>query len=148
MASFEVATVGDNCIDRFAGAGRFSLVGGNAVNVAVQLSRLGRKSAYFGAVGADPDGARAVRLLEQNGVDVEFVRTVDGTTAYTEVERNVEGDRRFVFEEFGIVQDYRVDTRDLSALATARHVHIGWLTLLWHILLSLVIFRIPESAFD
>jgi len=127
MTNLEVAAVGDNCIDRFGGAERFSLVGGNAVNVAVQLSLLGRRSAYFGAVGTDVDGARTIRLLKQNRVNVDYVRTFDGITAYTEVERNATGDRRFVLEEFGVVRDYKTDVRDLAALNGVRHVHIGWL---------------------
>ncbi|MBK1870614.1 PfkB family carbohydrate kinase [Aestuariivirga sp. YIM B02566] len=127
MAGLEIAAVGDNCIDRFTGAERFSLVGGNAVNVAVQLCRLGRKAAYFGAVGTDAAGTRTVRILSQNGVDVDHVRTVPGITAYTEVARNEEGDRKFVHEEFGVVEDYRTDARDLAILKSARHVHIGWL---------------------
>lgn len=127
MAGFEIATVGDNCIDRFTGAERFSLVGGNAVNVAVQLRRLGRKAAYFGAVGTDAAGARTIRVLADNGVDVGHMRSVSGITAYTEVERNAQGDRKFVHEEFGVVRDYRADTGDLAVLKSARHVHIGWL---------------------
>ncbi|HTN97995.1 MAG TPA: PfkB family carbohydrate kinase, partial [Nordella sp.] len=127
MPGFEIATVGDNCIDRFTGAERFSLVGGNAVNVAVQLCRLGRKAAYFGAVGTDQAGARTIRVLSLNGVDVRHMREVAGITAYTEVARNAEGDRKFIHEEFGVVRDYRTDADDLAALGSARHVHIGWL---------------------
>ena len=41
MHGFDVATVGDNCIDRYGPPLGLSLVGGNAVNVAVQLARLG-----------------------------------------------------------------------------------------------------------
>jgi fructoselysine 6-kinase len=124
---FDVATVGDNCIDRFVGATNLSRVGGNAVNVAVQLSRLGRNTAYFGAVGNDTDGARTVRVLSASGVDVGFVRTVAGMTAYTEIKLSADGDRQFIFEEFGVVRDYKPDYRDIAALCTARHVHIGWL---------------------
>lgn len=127
MAGFEVAAVGDNCIDRFVGVERFSLVGGNAVNVGVQLSRLGRPSAYFGAVGTDAAGERTIRVLAENAVDVEHVRIVPGMTAYTEVERNAEGDRRFIHEEFGVVHGYTASADDLEALMSARHVHIGWL---------------------
>ena len=127
MVGFEVATVGDNCIDRFVGAEHFSLVGGNAVNVAVQLCRLGRRAAYFGAVGADAAGARTIRALAENGVDVEHVCSVPGSTAYTEVERNAEGDRTFLHEDFGVVFDFKPDVADLAALGSARHVHIGWL---------------------
>jgi len=127
MAYFEIATVGDNCIDRFGGAGRFSLVGGNAVNVAVQLSRLERSVAYFGAVGADNDGRRILRELARNGVQTRFVRVVQGITAYTEIELDKTGDRKFVFEEFGVVRDYRPLAEDVENLCLARHVHIGWL---------------------
>lgn len=127
MGGFEIAAVGDNCIDRFTGVERFSLVGGNAVNVAVQLCRLGRAAAYFGAVGTDAAGGRTVRVLAENGVVIDHIRHVAGITAYTEVARNAEGDRRFVHEEFGVVQDYRTDAEDFAALRSVRHVHIGWL---------------------
>lgn len=127
MIEFEVATVGDNCIDRFIGVSPISFVGGNALNVAVQLSRLGRRCAYFGAVGNDAEGERIIRILSENGVIADFVRVVDGVTAYTEVERNAKGERKFVFEEFGVVNGYRTDSRDLPALSATRHVHIGWL---------------------
>jgi fructoselysine 6-kinase len=127
MRSFELATVGDNCIDYISGAANFSLVGGNAVNVAVQLSALGRQCAYFGAVGNDAAGARIIKVLAAKGVIVDFVRVVEGTTAYTKVELDSGNDRKFISEEFGVVKDYRTDLRDVAALATARHVHIGWL---------------------
>lgn len=127
MAGFEIAAVGDNCIDRFTGAERFSLVGGNAVNVAVQLCRLGRGAAYFGAVGTDAAGARTIRVLKQNGVIVDHVRETAGITAYTEVSRSADGDRKFVHEEFGVVQNYRTEASDFAFLKSARHVHIGWL---------------------
>ena len=127
MVDFEIAAVGDNCIDRFTGAANFSLVGGNAVNVAVQLSRLGRRAAYFGAVGNDAAGRRVLDGLARNRVDTGFVRIENGVTAYTEVERNETGDRRFVFEEFGVVKDYRPNTEEMEVLAKTRLVHIGWL---------------------
>lgn len=44
------AAVGDNCIDRYLAPVGDCLVGGNAVNVAVQLARLGRRASYFGTV--------------------------------------------------------------------------------------------------
>ena len=59
----EVATVGDNCIDRYLPPVSLSFVGGNAVNVAAQFSRLGLRAAYFGAVGDDADGARVAGTL-------------------------------------------------------------------------------------
>lgn len=126
MTNFEVATVGDNCIDRYRHAG-CSYVGGNAVNVAVHLSRLGRQAAYFGAVGNDAEGTRVARVLDQNGVSTEFLRILPGVTAYTIIDRNARGDRSFVSEEFGVMLNYAVSADELRLLTRARHVHIGWL---------------------
>jgi fructoselysine 6-kinase len=58
-----IATVGDNCIDRYLPPVDRSLVGGNAVNVAVNLRRAGHPAAYFGAVGDDEDGMRTRGVL-------------------------------------------------------------------------------------
>ncbi len=124
---FEVAAVGDNTIDRFSGARDFSLVGGNALNVAVQFARLGRKAAYFGAIGDDDDGRLVLASLAANGVVADGVCVLDKTTSYTLVERNQNGDRRFLHEEFGATEHFRVAQEALASLLPARHVHIGWL---------------------
>ena len=49
MPNFEFAAVGDNCVDRFLPPADECLVGGNAVNVAVQLAMLGRKPSTISA---------------------------------------------------------------------------------------------------
>ena len=51
MTAFDLIALGDNCIDRLTGAVTADLVGGNAVNVAVQAAMLGLRTAYCGAVG-------------------------------------------------------------------------------------------------
>ena len=62
MTAFDLIALGDNCIDRLTGAVTADLVGGNAVNVAVQAAMLGLSTAYCGAVG--PTGeADADRVL-------------------------------------------------------------------------------------
>ncbi|MGQ9367260.1 PfkB family carbohydrate kinase [Azospirillum sp. ST 5-10] len=128
MAAFDVATVGDNCIDRYLPPVGLSTVGGNAVNVAVHLSRLGRRVAYFGAVGDDGDGRRTLDALRANGVDVGHVQVVaGGRTAYSEITVRPGGDRVISFEEFGVCAGYRVPPADLAVLRTLRHVHLGWL---------------------
>lgn len=128
MARFDVATVGDNCIDRFLPPLDDCLVGGNAVNVAVQLAMLGHATAYFGAVGADAAGHAVVQCLAENGVDVSAVGVVPGQrTAYTDIEMSEDGDRTFVFEEFGACATYRPTQGDIAMLRAMRHVHIGWL---------------------
>jgi len=132
MTTFRFAAVGDNCIDRFRrsgpqASGSRSFVGGNAVNVAVQLARLDQVSFYFGAVGPDEAGRHTRRLLSENGVDVAHLQVRPGVTAYTEIETLASGDRVFVHEDFGVCAGYRPDADDIAVLKTMNHVHIGWM---------------------
>ncbi len=127
MPLFRFASVGDNCIDRFLPPVSQSLVGGNAVNVAVQIARLGHPAIYFGAVGKDANGIRTKRALEANGVETKHVRVYPGVTAYTDIEQTPLGDRIMAFEEFGVCAGYRPSESDLAVLEAVDHVHIGWM---------------------
>lgn len=127
MTSSTFAAVGDNCIDRFLAPIGVSLVGGNAVNVAVQLARLGRRASYFGAVGADGNGSLVRTLLGGNGVDVAHVRTRGDVTACTDLRVLPDGDREIVFEDFGACDGYAPDEGERELLCGMRHVHLGWI---------------------
>jgi fructoselysine 6-kinase len=128
VGGFEFATVGDNCIDRFLPPVDDCLVGGNAVNVAVQLALLGRRVGYFGAVGADAAGQAVIQSLRERNVDVSALGIVPGQrTAYTDIEMSEDGDRTFVFEDFGACAGYRPSAADILTLRGMRHIHIGWL---------------------
>ncbi len=122
-----VATVGDNCIDRYLPPVGLALAGGNAVNVAVQLCRQGLETAYFGAVGRDDAGRRIVARLKENGVDTFWMTERDEPTAWTDIAMGPDGDRIVAFEEFGACRPYRPDAEDMAVLKGMRHVHIGWL---------------------
>lgn len=127
MKKLRFATVGDNCIDRFQPPVGQSLVGGNAVNVAVQLAALGHDCFYFGAVGTDPDGVRTRRLLRGNGVLTEYLQDRTGVTAYTDIAVLESGDRVMTFEDFGVCAGYAPSPSEVEILKTMDHVHIGWL---------------------
>ncbi len=128
MRETAFATVGDNCIDRYLPPVGDCLVGGNAVNVAVQLARLGCPVDYLGAVGEDFGGGAVRAALLANGVGTDRLRRMPGeATARTDIETLPDGDRRFVFESFGACAAYRPDAADLQFLARRRYVHIGWL---------------------
>jgi fructoselysine 6-kinase len=128
MPDFEFAAVGDNCVDRFLPPADECLVGGNALNVAVQLAMLGRKVHYFGAVGDDAEGQAVTRAIAEQGVLATGLRTMRGLrTAYTDIEMSEDGDRTFVFEEFGACAAYRAAREDIALLKGMRHIHIGWL---------------------
>jgi len=127
-AGFELATVGDNCIDRYLAPVGASTVGGNAVNVAVHLAARGHRVAYAGAVGADADGRRVVAALEQAGVGTGLVRVVSGgRTATSDIRTGGDGERAIGPEDFGVCLGYRPDADTLAVLLGCRHVHIGWL---------------------
>lgn len=122
------AAVGDNCIDHYLPPVDDCLVGGNAVNVAVQLARRGCSVGYHGAVGADWEGDAVREALIANGVDVGGLQRLAGeATARTEIETLPDGDRRFVHESFGACAAYVPDAADITSFKTLHHVHIGWL---------------------
>lgn len=127
MTTFRLAAVGDNCIDRFQAPVGETYVGGNAINVAVQWALLGHRSFYFGAIGRDRDGAQVRQRLEQNGVRLDGLKERDVNTAYTDIGITQDGDRVFLYEDFGACAGYHPDADDLALLKTMDHVHIGWL---------------------
>lgn len=123
-----IACVGDNCIDRYLAPLNYALVGGNAVNVAVQAARLGCLAAYFGAAGADADGQRLRATLRNARVALKGLRIVAGqTTATTDIATSPDGERHFMHEDFGACASYQPDDAAFERLKGFDHVHIGWL---------------------
>ncbi len=125
----DVAVVGDNTIDRFLDEPELGdLVGGNALNVAVQLAMLGFRVGYFGAVGTDANADIVCTAARARGVDLFGMVTAEGTTALTTIRRDANGDRRFDSEDFGVTADYYPDEVAIDRISTARWVHVGMLS--------------------
>ena len=129
MTAFDLIALGDNCIDRLTGAVTADLVGGNAVNVAVQAAMLGLRSAYCGAVGpaGEADGDRVLAALTEKGVDVSLADRRTLSTSVTCLNVAADGNRTILTEDFGACAGWTPPSASLSALSAARHVHIGWL---------------------
>lgn len=125
--SYEFVSVGDNCIDRFQDGDRLSLVGGNAVNVAAQLSLLGHRVGYFGAVGDDEDGRTTLQALKEVGVCTKHVHVTGMMTAYSLVRHDQKGDRDIYFEEFGASGAYMPTDEEVEIMRRSHHAHIGWI---------------------
>lgn len=119
------ATLGDNCIDRYLPLAQ-ATVGGNAVNVAVQLARAGEECHYFGAVGRDEAGRWTRETLLENRVVLANLQELDAPTAYTDIDVDADGERIIAFEDFGTSALYTPTPADLLALAQMDHIHIGW----------------------
>ena len=86
-----VAAIGDNCIDYYDSLNE-SYPGGNPVNVAVYIKRLGGESSYTGAVGTDSFGKIMISAIQNKGVDTSHIQVLDGKTAVTHV------DKYFIFK--------------------------------------------------
>jgi fructoselysine 6-kinase len=117
--------IGDNTIDEYVGALGRRYVGGNAVNVAIQASRLGAQVEYAGAVGADDDGTAVLRALASGGVGVEHVVQEGTPTALTRIRVSDSGDRVLERETFGVTAGYYPSRGVVQRAATADWVHIG-----------------------
>ena len=92
--------VGDNVIDYYVNSGEM-YPGGNSLNVAVHLARLGADSAYLGNIGADEMADVIVKALKAN--EVVFDKCVyieNGTTKHCNYEV-IDGERRFISVELG-----------------------------------------------
>lgn len=130
-----LATVGDNCIDRYLPPIDRSLVGGNALNVAVNLRRHGHAVRYAGAVGDDPEGRAVLAAARGVGIDVDAVETVAEGTGVTLVRLHADGEREFVSEQLGSSERYTPPPATVALLAESDWVHCaglpdgsGWLS--------------------
>ena len=90
--------------------------GGNPVNFAVYLRRVGAEASFIGAVGSDEDGQLVLDALAAKGVDVSRVRVLEGPTPTTTVTME-NGNRVFTSYEPGIMTDYRLEPEDLDFIA-------------------------------
>jgi fructoselysine 6-kinase len=122
-AAPEVACIGDNCVDVYADVPGVERVGGNALNVALELARAGHATAYLGAVGTDARGRLVLEGARAGRVDVSRVIVAEGPTGVTIVGHDDDGERRFVSEDYGVAAEYRIPSSDEPLLRMARWVH-------------------------
>lgn len=129
MTDFDLFAVGDNCIDRLTGRTEGILVGGNALNVAIQASRAGLHVAYAGAVGpeGEENGDRVYGSLLRNGVAADWLDRSGMATSVTELLVAKDGDRKILNEDFGACAGWAPRSATQKVMLKARHVHIGWL---------------------
>ncbi len=100
--------------------------GGSPLNVAVGLARLGIASGFFGRVSSDAFGRQLLTYLEDNGVDLAFLRRGSEPTALAFVVVGEHGDEEYVFR-WDATADRRLLASDLPE-ALPDHVaalHVG-----------------------
>ncbi len=112
----KIGCVGDNCIDYYDETGQ-AFPGGNPVNVAVYVRRLGGEASYVGAAGTDAYGALLVQALRDKGIDVSHVHVQPGSTAISHVTMR-DGDRVFGAYDEGVLADFRPGMQDVEFLCS------------------------------
>jgi fructoselysine 6-kinase len=120
-----VAAIGDNTIDLYLGRESYSYIGGNAMNVAVQFTRLGRTARYFGAVGPDAAGRQIRAALAARGVDTQGLVELPGRTSTSRIRVDDAGVRHFESEDFGVCDGYLPNAQELERAAGCGAAHIG-----------------------
>jgi len=81
------------------GEGFFTAHGGKGANQAVAASRLGGKVIMCGCVGNDSFGKDAVESLKRDGIDTEFIKTVDGIPTGTAIIIVSSNDNRIILDK-------------------------------------------------
>lgn len=117
-----IACVGDNCIDVYVNRG-LEFVGGNAVNVAVNLRKMGWSTSYYGPLGQDEAGRRILNALSARGVDTSRCRMLAGRTAVSRCRLEDDGDIQFVGYHEGVIGSPWIDEDASLWLEQFRLVH-------------------------
>jgi len=85
--------------ETLVGEGFFTAHGGKGANQAVAVARLGGHVIMCGCVGDDRFGKDAVQALRADGVDTQYIRTVENTPTGTAVIVVVDGDNRIILDK-------------------------------------------------
>ncbi|MCB1453133.1 MAG: sugar kinase [Rhizobiaceae bacterium] len=110
-----VLGIGDNTVDIYVDQG-VQFPGGNAVNVAVLMKRLGAEAAYLGCVGDDFLGDIVRDALAAEEVDCSHLRRAPGGNSWSRI-RHVGNDRVFDGNHPSMRGDYRLTDADLAWIA-------------------------------
>lgn len=91
--------LGDNTVDTYVDRGE-QFPGGNAVNVALMMQRLGAQADYCGCIGSDEAGDIVREALRAENVGLRLCRHCDAPNARAFIAHN-QGDRRFIRSDTG-----------------------------------------------
>jgi len=117
----KIAAVGDNSTDVYLEQGE-TYPGGNTVNVAVNLIRLGGEASYVGFIGTDDYGAKLRRALAAKGVDISHLCAKPGTSPYTEITLD-KGNRVFGKYDEGVMEHFFLSEEDKDFISKHDLMH-------------------------
>lgn len=120
-----VISIGDSCIDVYDGWPSKSAVGGNALNVAINLANLGFESEYIGVVGDDAEGVRVRKALAAARVRGDHVHVVPGRTWVVQIALRAGGVAIVEREDVGGTGPYTPEPAELDYAVGFDHVHLA-----------------------
>ena len=124
-AMIKIACIGDSCVDYYDSLDR-KYPGGNPVNFAVYLRRMGAEASFVGAVGSDEDGQLVREALQEKHIDISHVQILEGPTSTTHVAMD-NGNRVFTAYDPGVMEQFSLREEDLQFIGT----HDLAVTALW-----------------
>lgn len=133
-AGIVVADLFTTPVDRLPKSGELSAVediklecGGCAVNVAVNLAKLGLRSALSGKVGRDYFGGAILQELRERGMDTEHIRFSDRLPTSKTVILIAKGEDRRYVHSVGANAEFKVEDIDQGLIAGSRVFYVGGL---------------------
>src|SRR6266480_1329249 len=99
--------------------------GGQTASAMVALQRLGLKTAYAGRFGADEDGRFGLRAIQYEGVNLDFVETIDGAdnqVAFIIIDAR-SGERTIIWDR-DVRLSYRPDEAPIEVASRGRILHL------------------------
>ena len=116
-----VLGIGDNTVDIYVDQD-VQFPGGNAVNVAVMMKRLGAEASYLGCIGTDFLGALIKDALAAEGIDTSHMRVIAGPNSWSRI-RHRGQDRVFDGSHPNFRDDYRLAIEDFHFIAAHDLAH-------------------------
>jgi len=99
--------------------------GGDAINEAMVLSKLGLRAGLIGRLGEDPFGRFVLEEARAAGVDASGIRMVPGENTVVSIVLIDGGGERHFFCSRGNIHHFCFEDIDLTLIANARIVNIG-----------------------
>ena len=128
--NFDLLSIGEMVIDFTPGNEKDSYVrnpGGAPANVAIAMSRLGKRTAFCGMVGDDDFGWFLIRTLESDNVEVVCRNpTSEAFTTMAFMSVNESGERSFTFaRKPGADMLLRIEDVDLKFINSSKVINAG-----------------------
>ncbi|MDI6643729.1 MAG: carbohydrate kinase family protein [Methanobacteriaceae archaeon] len=102
----------------------FSSLGGSASNFCVALSRLNVKTGIMARIGDDELGKWALDKFKEEGVDIERLVSVEGSTGMTFIAVDPSGERS-IYSFTGANKQFKVSDDDINYIKKSKILHIS-----------------------